>query len=167
MIQSQKIVYEDKNIVNTTIARAVILPFIEISDYPYPWPQDAKNTFQNTMADALFCEVQRIFPDSIPHYVVEQKIGKVLQNNCYHSKECISYLKDKLGDSVFIFGEMYIQKVQIDSSSLTVYVYNPKTDQVKDFHFFQSYNYTLSSLMKDLLSHVFDEKGLWEYLINM
>ena len=157
---------EDREIAGKDNQRVVVLPFIEYSDYPWTWPEESKNFFQNTVADAMYCEVARIFSDAIPHYIAEQKIGKIPGMGCYNSMECMSDLKDIFGESVFLFGELYIQKVFLDASSLTVYVCDPNKNKVKKFHFFQCYGNSYSSLMHDLLKGVAYKQGLIKYLVE-
>jgi hypothetical protein len=165
LAKSERISYEHRTIENTDFDRAVILPFRDNSDYA--WPQDEENAFENTFADALFCEVQRIFPESIPHYIVEQKAGKMFKRDCFHSTECISYLKDVFGDNIFIFGEFHMQHTFYDNTSLTIYVYNPKTGQSRRFFVSQGFHHSFPVLMHDLLYQVFYDNGLWEYLSDL
>lgn len=161
---TKNIRYEDRSILRKDIQRIVFLPFIEYCNHPRPWGESAKSLFQNTVADAIYCEVSRIFPDSVPHYVAAQKLGRGLGMGCYNKAECLNYVREMFSDSFLIFGELFIQQVDLDASSLTVYVYNPGSGEMKKFHFFQRFNYTYESLVKDLLKGVLYEKGLIEYL---
>jgi hypothetical protein len=156
--------YENKEIVRKDVQRIVILPFIEYCNDPGPWPESTKNLFQNTIADAINCEVARIFPDVVPHFIAAQKIGKTLGMGCYNKKECLNYVKEKFGDSFLVFGELYIQRFDLDASSLTVHVYDPRTSQIRKFHFFEDFNYTYTSLIYDLLKGVLYKEGLIDYL---
>lgn len=166
LAMTKKVNYENKEIVSQEDQRVVILPFIEYSNYPHPWPESTKNVFQNTVADALYCEIGRIFPDTIPHYVAEQKIGRVLGVGCSKSMECINFLKGIFGESIFIFGELSMQKVDLDASSLSVYVYNPKMKEIKNFHFFKNSTYNHALLMNDMLKSVLYKEGMMDYLLG-
>lgn len=164
---SKKIQYKNQSITGRGTQQVIILPFIEQNTEPTPWAEGIRHTFQNTVADAIFCEVNRYFADTIPHYVAEQKVGKKLDLNCLKDKACASFLKETFGDNIFIYGNLSIQKFDMDASYLTVFVYNMKTDKLERFHFFQRYNFSYPSLLRDLLSGVFHEKKMSEYIKNM
>jgi hypothetical protein len=158
--------YENKELSNKDTQRIVILPFIEYSKSPSPWDESRKNIFRNTIADAFYCEVARIFPDAVPHYVAEQKLGKVISQECFNSLGCMRDLTRVFGEGIFIFGEIYIQKTYGDASSLTVYVYNSVTNKFREFHFFQSIGGTYAALMHDMLYGVLYGEGLVDYLVK-
>lgn len=164
LASSIKIEYENKSINSSSDQMVVILPFIEETDHPSPWSKDIKAMLQNTAADAIYCEVSRISPDAVPHYVVEQKAGKQIPPRCLEDKACASFIKKKFGDNIYIYGYLSLQKVDLDASTLTVYVYNMRTGQLKRFYFYQRYLDTYSHLMRDLLTGVFQEKGMLQYM---
>jgi hypothetical protein len=163
-VKSMQIAYKNKRITGNSDQMVVILPFIEENQDPTPWADGIRTMFQNTTADAIYCEVSRIFPDTIPHYVVEQKVGRHLDPNCLKDTACASFLKDSFGENVFIYGNLSIQKFDLDASTLTVFVYDMKSKRLKKFHYFQRYMGSYASLVQDLLAGVLYEKGLLAYM---
>lgn len=163
---TRELKYENKDLVSNNDQRVVILPFAENSKSPSPWDQSRKNIFRNTIADALYCELARIFPDAVPHYVSEQKLGKEVGQDCYDNLECMRGITGAFGEGIIIFGEMYIQKTYGDSSSLTVYVYDSRTKKFRQFHFFKNIDRDYAKLMHDLLKGVLYREGLEKYLLE-
>jgi hypothetical protein len=167
LVQSKKIHYKNQSITSTIDQQVIILPFVEENIHPTPWGDGAKTFFQNTIADAIYCEVKRVFPETIPHYVVEQKVSRHLDPYCLKDESCKSFLKNVFGENIFIYGNLSIQKVDLDTSTLTVFVYNMKTDKLKKFHFFHPYDFSFPSLMQDLLAGIFYKEGMLDFLMKM
>ncbi|MBU1341812.1 MAG: hypothetical protein KKE44_13305 [Proteobacteria bacterium] len=164
LAMSKKIMYESKKIVNKTGRKIVILPFIEKCDHPSPWNEKSRNYFQNTISYALYVEIKRIFPDTTPHYVTEQKIGNVFKPVCFNDKECTSFMQGHFGDSIFIYGDLWIQRAQLDASILNVIIFDSISHTKKRFHFSHRYLNTFSALMNDLLEGVMYKEGALDYL---
>ena len=160
LMQSRVLSYSDKNITSRDQRQVVILPFYETCRHPDYWDEASKVYFQNSIAAALYCEIKRVVPDTIPHYVSEQKIGKILQSNCFDNKECTSFVKNQFGESIYIFGYSYMQQLDIDTSFVTLFVYDAKTDNKKKYHYASRYLDSHSSSINDILKGILYERGL-------
>lgn len=163
---SKKTTYSADNILNKTGRKIVILPFDETNDEPEEWGDGTKNYFQNTFASALYGEIKRIFPDTVPHYFSEQKIGKTVKSGCFKDNECVNFLQNQFGDSIFIYGESAMQHFQIGVSVLRLYVFDPRTEETRMFSGTTPYLVSYSLMIHDLLNHVLHKKGLLEFLTN-
>ena len=92
----RKLQYVAKSILNKNVQRAVILPFNDTT-IESNLVQDAISVALNTTSHAIYSEVKRIIPDAIPHYIVEEKIGKLLKPNCFDEPECTDLIKNTYG----------------------------------------------------------------------
>jgi len=164
LAKTQKTNYAEKSITSKKSKCVVILPFVEKCDVPSPWNKRARYSFQNTIADGIYGEVKRIFPDTIPHSVVEQKVGKLYKPDCFDNRACANFVKDQFGDCIFIYGNMWMQQIYLDSSYVTLWVFDLKTGLKKKFHSSQRYRDTFTRLQNTLLKGLLYKGGLLEYL---
>jgi len=163
---SKKTQYSPEKIVNKSGRKIVIHPFNETDSHPEEWNDGAKSYFQNTFASALYGEVKRIFPDTVPHYLSEQKIGNTVKTECFGDKECTNFLQDQFGDSIFIYGESAMQHFEIGVSVLRFYVFDPRTGGTKMFSDTSPFLGSYSLMMHDLLENVLYKKEFLDYLKN-
>ncbi len=161
---SEKIVYDPKEITNKSDRKIVILPFIERCDYPVHWDEDDKSSIQNTMSISIYGEIKRIFPDTIPHYVTEQKIGNTFKPDCFKSEECINYIKGYFGNSLYVYGDHWIQRTTHDKSWLNIVIFDPITGNMKKFSYSHRPWETIPINMRDLLEGALYKEGALEYL---
>jgi len=163
LAKSKNVQYVNKNIINKNVQRVVILPFKDVSSSTNMSP-DGINLYLNTIANAIYFEVKRIVPDTIPHYVVVQKIGKSLKPKGFNNKECISLIADMFGKNIFITGDIEFAEFTTETSRLTVYVYNAKTGEIMKYNDIAPSEYYYSEAMHNLLVGIMREKGLLDYL---
>ncbi len=164
---STKTTYVPERMVTNNSRKVVILPFIETCDYPQRWGDREKNYFQNTMAIGVYGEIKRLFPNTIPHYVAGQKLEENFEEKCHNKSDCGDYLNDLFGDSILIFGTLYFQRVHLDTSSLTLSIYDPQTNIKRKFHFTQPYPGSFSTIMRFLLEGALYKKGAIDYLSSL
>ena len=165
--KSKIINYEEKNAINQNNRHVVILPFIEICDYPEPWQQEVKTFFQNALAEATYIEIKRFFPLIKDHHAAKSKTEEYWKSNCFDIEECINSLTEEYGESIYIYGEAWIQRVDLDSSTLTIWIFDAKTGLKKRFHFNDRYLGSFYDLMQSMLKGVFYDKGLIKHLISL
>jgi len=130
---TQKTNYSSKDILKKSGRKVVILPFRETDYYPDEWDEDTKNYFQNTYASAVYGEIKRIYPKTVPHYETKQKIGNYFKPDCFKDEECIQFLKNHYSDSIFIKGESITQHFGIGTTRLILTFFDPVSGQVKIF----------------------------------
>ena len=168
---SQHLRYRKENIINDRINQAVILPFSEM-EYKdasvWQWPKDSMELLRDSAADSIHCEVRRIIPNTIPHYVVEQKIGSRLRPDCFESEECINYLLDIYGKSLFIGGSMYVSRLSMQLCHLNVVVYNAYSGETRKYHSMSVNNKNdVGKLINQFIYDIVYKDGLQDDLIHM
>jgi len=163
LVAHQNVQYVAKSIRNKNVQQAVILPFKEITTESNLMG-DATPVILNTIAHSIYSEVKRIIPDSIPHYIVEQKIGKLLKPNCFENKECVDFIKNTFGESIFISGYIKLVKFEEELAQMRVDVYNAKTGEIKEFRSAEHAMERYDDLIHDLLKGVMQKEGLLDYL---
>lgn len=171
LCKSQSINFDVKRIHNQNIDSIAIIPFIGSSSKSeaYIPVDEIMPHILNSSAHALFCEVIRIAPNTIPHFVSEQNIGKRISLDCFNRPECISYLNNILDSNIFLIGEI---KIDTDYqnyggfSSLMVYTYNVNTGKTLQFQSKSSLWKTgsIETLLKELLFKMTYETELLDYL---
>jgi len=163
LAKSKNVQYVNKNIINKNVQRVVILPFKDVSSSTNMSP-DGINACLNTIANAIYFEVKRIVPDTIPHYVADQEIGKPLKTKGFENKEHVILIEDKFGMNIFITGETEFAKYDTETNHLTVYVYNAKTGEKLKYSDIAPSEYYYSEAMHNLLVGIMRQKGLLDYL---
>ncbi len=164
IVKSKIINYEEKSAINKTIRRIVLLPFVEVNVYPQPWSTKSKNFFQNVMTDATYIEIKRFFPLMAHPRIAKIKTEKYWEPNCLDSKECINDLKKAFGESIIIHGDVSIQRANLDSSNMIVWVFDAKTGSKKEFRFLNRYLGSFSDLMQSLVKGILYDRELIKYL---
>lgn len=160
--------YVPKSILNKNVKSAVILPFNDIS-VETNIKGNAKPYIINTFSSAFYHEVKRIIPWTTPHYISERTIGDLSGPNCFKDKSCLNKIALMLENDIFISGNIRLSKYVVDIATLSVYVYNPKTEIVKRFSYSQHPRTGLkyTDLMHDLIKGVMHKKGFLDYLISL
>lgn len=164
LVQSKSVQYIAKSILSKNIRGVVILPFLnKTTDANYAGNRSAVIT--NSVATAIYNEVKRIVPDTVPHHVVKQKLGSKFSQNCFNEKECLNLLKANFDEEIFITGSIELKKYTNEICTLTTYVYQSKTGTIKKFQYSQTgakgkYDIVIHDLIKGILYN----KGLLDYL---
>ena len=167
IISSKSIQYNNTSIINNNISRAVILPFKFKQPSKGRWTnEEAIIGILNTFQHAVYSEVRRVVPDSIPHFIVEEKLGKTVKPECFEDEDCVNLIKDLFGDSLFIFGTVYVQLASLDSSTLELNVYNAKTQESFRYWIGERFMSEYDELFNRLLFGIFYKKGFFEYLVS-
>ena len=128
--------------------------------------QDSINAYLNTIANAIYFEVKRIIPDTIPHYVAHQKIGQPLRPDCFHDSECLSFIEDMFGKSIFVTGDVEFGKYTNDNNRLIVYIYDANRSEIKEYSDDEMGLRSYSETVHNLLIGVMRKKGLLDYLVS-
>ena len=129
-----------------------------------------KNTVDNllnTVSHSIYSEVKRIIPDAIPHFIVEEKIGKLIKPDCLEDQECVEFVKSSFGESIIVSGYIKLVYFKEQYAEIKVEVYNTKTGEIKEFHYGEHAVTTYDDLVHDLIKGVMQEKGLLDYIETM
>ncbi len=166
---SQVVKYEKKSIVNKTIQQAVVLPFTEqeTAEPPqYSFSAGHMNTILNTSAHSIFCEVQRVLPNTIPHYVTEEQLAQPLAPDCFENRDCVNYLIDMFGKSVFISGSIYITRWLTRPCNLKITVFNAANGNILEYRgiWVTHANYSTGETIHGLIEDIVYRKGLQDDL---
>ena len=162
---SKSFQYNDISIINRNAQRAVILPFRDVS-IETNMLRDSINAYLNTIANAIYVEVKRIIPDTIPHYVAHQKIGQPLRPDCFHDPQCLSFIENMFGKSIFVTGDVEFGKYVTDNNRLTVYIYDANKREIKEYSNDEKGLTFYSETVHNLLVGVMRKKGLLDYFVS-
>lgn len=168
----QYLAFQQKSIINKNIRNAVILPFYEQETgepYQFHFSAGAMNAILNTCAHSIYCEVKRIIPNTVPHYVSEEKIGYPISADCFKDLDCISHLKGLFGDGLFISGSIYITRWHARECNLKLYVYNSKTGETLEYRgsWVTSQNWTIGDTIHRLIKEIVYLHGMQADLIKL
>jgi hypothetical protein len=167
LVSKQDIQYVEKSIRNLSIKNTVILPFsYTLKGSRFSKKKDAES-ISNTVADAIYCEVKRIFPYTTHHSRSGVEIGEPYSLDCFENSECLESIKDKFGtEDIIITGNITLPEYIGEAAWLTVLVYDPATGEKKEFIDTGSgYSY-YHHMLRSLLFEVMYSEGLLEYLKN-
>ena len=158
---SQNFEFIPMRITNRNITGAVILPFSDISTETYctaPWITDS-------IASAVYLEVKRIIPGTVPHYVSEQNLGKNFEIKLDNT-ECVAKLKDTFKEDLFITGSVELPKFVGAYSDLTIFVYDKRKGDTQTYqHSLAEHQQTsYANIIHNLIKGVLYEEGFLEDL---
>jgi len=154
--------YSDKNIVNSNIKNAVILPFEVLQEKQYFTSSEG---LANRFSHPLFIEVKRVIPDTKPSHISKDVIGKPISIGCFTDNKCIDDLKEKFNNDVIIGGKFELGESSMSISTLTVIVYNSKTNTIKKFIARESGSKMQFNLMfSDIIRKLIYEEKILQYL---
>ena len=128
------------------------------------WATEIVNAYKNTIASGIYYEVKRIVPNTIPHYISDEKINKSLTPDGFKNIECVNYIEELFGKKIFIIGEADLGEYIGDANYLNVYVYNAKTGEIKSFRDIFVGGIYYSEVFHQLLFGIMYEEGLLDYL---
>lgn len=163
LVQSKSVQYIAKSILNKNIRGVVILPFLNKTiEVNYAGHQSPVIT--NTVATAIYSEVKRIVPDTVPHHVVKQKLGNKFSQNCFNEKECLNLIQANFDGEIFITGSIELKKYVGEICTLKVYVYNSNTGEKTKYEHRISLRQSYAEIINSLLTSILYKKGLLDYL---
>lgn len=164
LADSQILRYVPQNIQNKKINGAVILPFSLHESEVTLLAADSINNIRNTIACAIYAEVKRSIPDTVPHYVAEQRTGGLLEMDCYDNKDCIDKVKAIFDKEIIISGRVTLPKYENDMGWLDLAVYNVKTGETIKFSATPPGAIYYDELIHDMLEEMLYRKGLANYI---
>ncbi|MCK5601987.1 hypothetical protein KAR91_08965, partial [Candidatus Pacearchaeota archaeon] len=167
LVKSQNVQYVPESIINKNIQGAVILPFSNKS-LETAFAGSRNELLSNTISFAIYSEVKRIIPYTVPHFVAQQNLRTLLRTDCFNNKDCMNWIEDKFDEEIFITGNIELAKYEDDLFSITVYVYHTKTKTIKKFDYSESgAKERYDRIIQALLKGVMYKEGLLDYLKSM
>ena len=167
MIDSQPIAYEQRSIVNRNVRGAVIFPlrFETASAIGESFAVKQKKVISETFSAALYSEVVRVIPRTIPHYVTEEKIGENFKKNCFDDEQCLENAGSLFSKVILIGGKIELSWYEGELETLTLYVHNPETGVEKTFQYsVLARRGNEQSIFIELLHGILYKKGFLAYL---
>jgi len=127
-----------------------------------------KHVIQNTFSAAIYSEVVRVIPRTIPHYVTEEKIGEEFHKDCFDDAQCLKKMEDLFSKVLFIGGNINLGWYEEDLETLSLYIHNPKTGEKRVFTYsVLARQGSEITIFQDLIQGVLYKKGFLEYLSNL
>jgi hypothetical protein len=164
VLVTKQLKYAPQDVHNRNIKQVVMLPFFSKAQETFDYR--SKDRILNTFADALGCEIKRITPEVIPHYITEQKIADLKVSTCLQNPTCRARLKEIFGEGVFITGNVNVPKYTHEFFNLQVYVFDSQTGKVQEFKssFTDESETYIEPKMRKIIKGILVKEGLWAYL---
>jgi hypothetical protein len=167
--EARQIRYHAQNPMRQVTAKIIVLPFYSSTNTLFDYY--SKDAILSTFADAIGCEIKRIFRDVVPFDGVRSRLSGVKIQGCFKDPACLKILQETYGEGIYITGDILLPKLTggfyTKEARFTLYVFNTRTGDEKIFksvYIITGRGEKEADVMKKLMVNAFFQEGFLLYL---